>query len=154
MTQVPFSYFHHLNTEGGLSQANNSFVYHDSRGFVWISSIDGLNRFDGLTVKVYRSSFNNPRAMLGQNIQSPFFEDTNGDLWFCTYEAVNCYRRKTDDFEHWQVLNTATGDIVREDYTAFYFKNNQFWLRIGDKDKGLCVGYKNRKEYTSRTIIR
>jgi ligand-binding sensor domain-containing protein/two-component sensor histidine kinase len=134
--QAPLSYFHYLTTEGGLSQGNNSFVFQDSRGFVWLSSIDGLNRFDGLSVKVYRPNPNNKRALFGQNMQSPFFENANGDVWFCTYEAINCYHRKTDDFEHWQVPDALTGDTIREDYTAFFLQNGRLWLRLGDGDKG------------------
>jgi hypothetical protein len=34
---------HHLNSERGLSQSTNSFIYRDTRGFVWVSSLDGLN---------------------------------------------------------------------------------------------------------------
>jgi len=131
------SFFHHLTPAQGLSQVNNAYVYHDSRGFVWVSSIDGLNRFDGLTVRVYRPNSNNPRSMRGQNVISPIFEDPNGDLWFCTYEAINCYRRKSDDFDNWQLVHPGSGDTIREDYYAFHLDpSGQLWLRLGDGDNG------------------
>ncbi|MDX1942152.1 MAG: hypothetical protein SFU99_16430, partial [Saprospiraceae bacterium] len=39
-------YFHHINAEreGELSQTGNFFVFKDSRGFLWVSSTNGLNR--------------------------------------------------------------------------------------------------------------
>ncbi|MBP8724895.1 MAG: hypothetical protein KBF37_09870 [Saprospiraceae bacterium] len=39
--------WYRLGVRQGLSQASNWYVYKDSRGFVWISSVNGLNRFDG-----------------------------------------------------------------------------------------------------------
>lgn len=123
-------FFHHLTPEQGLTQAINSFVYKDSRGFVWVSSIDGLNRYDGRSVKVYRPSSSHPNALHGNNMQSRFFEDAEGDLWFCTYEAVNRYRRRTDDFESFQLL-TETGDMLTEGYHIFHFDSSgKLWVRL------------------------
>jgi ligand-binding sensor domain-containing protein len=124
------NFFHHLTTEEGLSQAINSFVYKDSRGFVWASSIDGLNRYDGRSVKVYRPNLSNPNALRGNNMQSRFFETTEGDLWFCTYEAINRYRRRTDDFESFQLL-AETGDTLTEGYHIFHFDSSgKLWVSL------------------------
>ncbi|MBV6442582.1 MAG: hypothetical protein EPGJADBJ_04300 [Saprospiraceae bacterium] len=126
-------FFHRLTPEQGLSQAINSFVYKDSRGFVWISSIDGLNRFDGRTVKVYRPSSSNPHALGGNNIQSRFYETADGDLWFCTYEAIHRYRRRTDDFEVFQLQN-ENGDTITEGYYIFHRDPaEKLWIRLNGK---------------------
>ena len=54
-------------------------------------------------------------------------------FWFGTYEAVNCYRRRTDDFEHWQIPKPGSGDTIREDYYAFHLdRKGQLWLRLND----------------------
>ncbi len=130
-------FFHHVTLADGLSEATNAYVYRDSRGFVWVSSVDGLNRFDGLTVRVYRPHAQKPRTMFGQNVLSPFFEDAAGNIWFCTYEALNCYRRRSDDFEHWQLTDPSTGDTIREDYYAFFLESSgQLWLHLGYGEKG------------------
>ncbi len=132
----PFpSFFHRLTPEQGLSQAVNSFVLHDSRGFVWVSSIDGLNRYDGHSVRVYRPNPQNSHAMVGKNMQSQFFEAPNGDLWFCTYEAVNCYRRRTDDFAVFRIHNAA-GQVLEKGYYAFHFdRAGRLWLRAGEEEE-------------------
>jgi ligand-binding sensor domain-containing protein len=36
----------YLTTDNGLSQAINYSVLKDSKDFVWLTSYDGLNRFD------------------------------------------------------------------------------------------------------------
>lgn len=129
--------FHHLTTAEGLSQASNAYVYRDSRGFVWISSIDGLNRFDGLEVRKYRPRKNDPKSIVGQLVNSNFFEDKNGNIWFCTYQAINRYNRQTDDFDSWLIVDRITKDTLREDYIAFYLDTqDQLWIQIGDNDRG------------------
>ena len=141
-------FFHHLTAAEGLSESTNANLYRDSRGFVWVSSVDGLNRFDGLTVRVYRPHAQKPRTMFGQNVLSPFFEDAEGNIWFCTYEAINCYRRRSDDFEHWQLADPTTGDTIREDYYAFFLeRSGRLWLHLGDKEKGYiyCFNTKSKQ---------
>ena len=87
-------------------QSNLFDVYQDRRGFVWISSGNGLNRFDGTTVTRY---FPNPKdscAIVGENIQSTFFEEDSSALWFTTTQAINRYDWKMDCF-HTTLLRMA-----------------------------------------------
>ncbi|MCP4348121.1 MAG: hypothetical protein GY795_21675, partial [Desulfobacterales bacterium] len=44
--------FDHLTTENGLSNDNVWGMAQDSYGFMWFGTFDGLNRYDGSTVKV------------------------------------------------------------------------------------------------------
>jgi ligand-binding sensor domain-containing protein len=134
--QVERLSFHHLTPDGGLSQASNDFVYKDSKGFVWLSSLDGLNRFDGKEVKVYKSISGDSTSLLGNIITSSFFEDQQTNLWFTTYEGIHCYIREKDHFQHVQLKN-GVGDLLTEDYRAIYLDpENQLWLRIGTGEKG------------------
>jgi signal transduction histidine kinase/ligand-binding sensor domain-containing protein len=123
---------HHLNSERGLSQSTNSFIYRDTRGFVWVSSLDGLNCFNGHNVRVYRPDSHNPRAIKGRNIQSPFFEDANGDIWFTTERALNCYRSNLGDFDHYVLPKSPRVDenIL---HAAYYFEQKRWlWVSAGD----------------------
>ncbi|MCC6412776.1 MAG: ATP-binding protein [Saprospiraceae bacterium] len=128
----PNLHFNHLSTANGLSQNINAFIHKDRQGFVWISSTDGLNRFDGQTVRVYRPQAGNPRSLVGNNMQSPFFEDEQGNLWFGTDGAINCYHFDTDDFSSFQVeLDTTV-------FTGSYYilhrdKKGRFWTRLDNE---------------------
>jgi two-component sensor histidine kinase len=123
-------YYHELNSQNKLSQTVNEFVFQDSRGFVWISSIDGLNRFDGQNVEVYKPD-KSSYSILGQNIQSNFFEDKLGNIWFSTYEAINCFRPNSNDFSHFQI--ERDGKKVNTDYHVFHLEKNssKLWVKIG-----------------------
>ncbi|MFN0213257.1 MAG: two-component regulator propeller domain-containing protein [Saprospiraceae bacterium] len=125
--------FHGLTTKEGLSQSTNAFINQDSYGFVWISSLDGVNRYDGRRVSVYNSDLNTPNSLYGANIQSNFFEDGRGDLWFSTDMGINRYRRQTGDFDHYFVQHDQR---VYKDtaYHAIYLDSatSQLWVNAAD----------------------
>ncbi len=46
--------FEHLSADEGLSQVGVMDVLQDRRGYIWLATEDGLNRYDGTSFKVYR----------------------------------------------------------------------------------------------------
>jgi ligand-binding sensor domain-containing protein len=107
--------FNTLTLQSGLSTSDNSFVYKDTKGLVWISSTDGLNCYNGVDIKVYRPNTNDSRSMIGENIQSRFIEDKNTDIWFTTWNGINRYIREEDSFTHYQ-FKDHRGYAVKDDY--------------------------------------
>lgn len=121
--------FNKLTLEDGLTgDKHNNYIYQDSRGFVWISSIDGLNRFDGMKIKTYGID----SGMKDAIIHSNFFEDDIGNIWFSTYEAVNCYNARLDTFYHYQVINNDS-EMITQNYRVFHLnlKEKKLWLLAG-----------------------
>ena len=129
--------FQKLTLGDGLTDdRNNGFIYQDSKGFTWISSIDGLNRFDGTHVKTYRFE----SGMLGKNIQSNFYEDKKSNIWFSTFEAINCYVRQEDSIRTYKVLDSL-GTQISEGYKVFHLdtSKNRLWLKAGKQIFGLNI---------------
>lgn len=58
----------------------------DKRGFIWIGTDDGLNRFDGNNFTIYRNNPVNPNSVSG-NIITALFEDEEGVLWIATADG-------------------------------------------------------------------
>src|SRR3954471_8905170 len=54
--QTPFS-FRKIGIDDGLSQSSIVDIATDSLGFMWFATQDGLNRFDGKEVVIYRKTF-------------------------------------------------------------------------------------------------
>jgi signal transduction histidine kinase/ligand-binding sensor domain-containing protein len=130
--QTTLSYAHWLTQNEGLLESTNAFIYKDRSGFVWISSLDGLQRYDGREVKYFRTDPLNSKSVYGNNIQSPFFENKQGDIWFVTEDAINCYRRKKGYFEHYFINREAIPNS-REQYYAFHLEQDRFlWVRADD----------------------
>lgn len=122
-----FAHFNFLLPNHGLSETTNNFLYRDTRGFLWISSMDGPNRFDGKAVRVYRSD----STGIGNNVQSEFFEDSEGNLWFSVYEAVVCYDLKKDALRYFQYGN------IKEDYYVVALDSAMgLWVRLGGASNG------------------
>lgn len=122
--------FEHLTKDIGLTESGyNSFVKRDSRGFIWISSLDGLNRFDGQNIRTYRAHHGKQGRLLGDRIQSSFFEDKDGNLWFTTKEALNCYVRSQDTIRSIQL------EGYDNSYHLFHLEksHSRLWLAIENK---------------------
>jgi ligand-binding sensor domain-containing protein len=45
--------FDHLNFSSGLSFNIVTSIIKNKQGFIWIATIDGLNRYDGINFKIY-----------------------------------------------------------------------------------------------------
>ena len=82
-------HFRHLGVENGLSQGSVYHILKDSRGFMWLGTQDGINRFDGKNVDVYLSGASGQST----NIQG-IAEDTSGNLWIGSHQGLYKYIRK------------------------------------------------------------
>lgn len=58
----------------------------DKRGFIWIGTDDGLNRYDGNRFQVFRHEPANPASISG-NIITAILEDKNEVLWIATADG-------------------------------------------------------------------
>jgi len=102
--------FEHIGTESGLSQSNIICMLHDSRGFMWFGTRDGLNKYDGYSFTIYKNIPTDPRS-ISNNFITAIAEDTNGDLWIATWGGgVNRYDRAKDRFVRYKV-NPSTNFI-------------------------------------------
>lgn len=68
--------------------------------------------------------------MYGNNIQSSFFEDSTGRVWFTTYEALNWYIPQIDDLDYIFMVSLK-GDTLKENYQAFHLEGNNLYLKAG-----------------------
>ncbi len=123
---------HKLGSENGIPEVQYiMFAGKDCDGFLWIGTVEGLVRFDGINVKVY-NTINS--GLADNNIQSDFFEDVSGDVWFTTVKALNRYRRKEDNIESFQ-FKDENNVLLQKDYRLFYLqpKSNSLWLKVGNR---------------------
>src|SRR6478672_6617796 len=47
--------FEHLNATDGLSYNKVQCILQDKQGYIWFGTINGLNRYDGYTFKVFKN---------------------------------------------------------------------------------------------------
>jgi ligand-binding sensor domain-containing protein len=88
-----------FTTDNGLSHNYVQHITQDKTGFLWISTWDGINRFDGYEFKNYYHKPNDPTSV-------PFFVvdkavvDASNTVWaMCQQRPVVVYDRNTDCFK-------------------------------------------------------
>lgn len=91
--------FKHLDTKVGLSHNRILDVFQDRYGFIWIATIDGLNRYDGYEFLVLKH-VEDDSSSLSSNLVTSIAEDIYGNLWVGTEFGLNKYNRKQNSFEH------------------------------------------------------
>lgn len=68
-----------FTTDGELSNSLINKLYQDRNGFIWIATENGLNRYDGAKVTIYKHDPNDPHS-LSHNYVRTLFEDAKGRL--------------------------------------------------------------------------
>lgn len=99
LTASPWPY-QHVNKKDGLSNSAITAIYMDRNDYVWFGSWDGLNRYDGTSIKVYKpDSFK--KGTISNNIIRKILEDKYGNLWIVTHMGINRYYPDEDSFKHY-----------------------------------------------------
>ena len=86
--------FENIGVNDGLSQSSVYSIYQDKKGFMWFGTADGLNRYDGENIRVYKIS---DKKIANSNfIHGNISEDSGGKIWFCNETGLFCYDALTD----------------------------------------------------------
>ena len=86
--------FTYLGLKEGLSQASVKCISQDFRGFIWVGTADGLNRYDGYTFNIYRNSPENYYSVSGNDITFVYENPFDSLMWVGTQDAgLNLYDR-------------------------------------------------------------
>lgn len=86
MAQPPVLYFKRLNRENGLSNNKVNCILQDKRGFTWIGTDDGLNRYDGNNFYIFKNKPGDSSSLSGNTITG-LYEDKKGILWIATADG-------------------------------------------------------------------
>lgn len=90
-------YFKHLTIEDGLSQNSVLSILQDQKGFMWFGTKDGLNRYDGNSIKIYKHDDKDPSS-LGNNFVWKIYEHSDGNIWVGTDRGIYILDKKTETF--------------------------------------------------------
>ena len=119
-----------LTVDNGLSQSMVYSIIQDSRGFMWFGTQDGLNRYDGTSVKVFKHS---PYKKFSPGCDRYLcsFEFDNNTLWFGTVQGVYMYNISLDRFSKLiyrdvdnGLCNASIRNIIRD-------RSGNIWI-VGD----------------------
>lgn len=118
------AHIEHLTTANGLSNNTVRYIYQDSKGFIWFSTLNGLNRYDGNTFRTFLPGDVPGELSLADGRVKSIDEDSHGFLWISTSAGrFSCYDLKRDCF----VDFTGCGE-QEEEYGYITILENEVWL--------------------------
>ncbi len=112
-------------TKDGLSNFTVLAITEDQQGFIWFGTRDGLNRFDGEEVRVFKHDSQNSRS-LGNNYINTLLTDEKEVLWVGTNDGLYRFDHKYEDFERIEFPNPS--DDVPLQILAIHNFNDLLWL--------------------------
>lgn len=97
LQSLPQPSFLHIGTDEGLSQLSVLTIEEDSNGFIWVGTGDGLNKFEGDRVNIYRHTYQDSTSIADDEIYT--IESTaDGSIMVCTKRGISQYIPERDCF--------------------------------------------------------
>jgi len=125
--------FEHFNTTRGLSQNTVSTILCDSKGFLWLGTNSGLNRFDGTNFRVFVNEEQGVQHFTHNRVIK-IWEDAQGFIWFETHDGHYHY------FDPVSETFTTLADFFSEEEIsqAFYsdflqYSKDEVWISTLNK---------------------
>ena len=108
----------------GLASSTVRHFMQDSKGFIWMGTFNGLNRYDGNAFITYSPSLDNSLSLADRKVYN-VEEDRNGFLWiYLITEQHSCYDLKSASF----VDFTGCGEYLQKYGGRMFASNGNTWL--------------------------
>ncbi|MBD2699011.1 response regulator [Spirosoma sp. BT702] len=99
-----------LTISDGLSQGMIYDLKQDQKGFIWIATKDGLNRYDGHNFTVFTHDPYNEYSLSDNNC-SALLVDSRGWLWVGTLnQGLNLFNTRTQRFYHLDIRDQTSAN--------------------------------------------
>lgn len=132
-------YFKTMDIRNGLSQNTVYQILQDRKGFMWFGTKDGLNRYDGLSYRVYKKE----NSGLGKNFITALYEDHEGNIWIGTDGGVFIYNPVLDSFTAFN--QTSDKGTVIKDFVTMIGSDEYDNIWISVENQGLfCYNHEKR----------
>ena len=122
-------YFKNLSIRNGLSQNTVNAILQDRKGFMWLGTKDGLNRYDGLSFRKFKHDAANPRS-IGNSFITSLYEDFNGNIWVGTDAGVYIYYPEKEAFEEFDCQSLEKTRIDRSVSMIAGDKQGRVWIAV------------------------
>ena len=119
-------------TQDGLAHWAIKAILQDHKGFLWIGTENGLNKFDGYTFHSFRHDPEDTTSLSDDWITA-LGQDRSGTLWAGTINGLNRFDRPSETFERYYHNSTDSNTISTNDIVSL----------LGDRAGAMWVGTGN-----------
>lgn len=134
-----FPFVHINRSNSGISYDGISEIFQDSRGFLWIGTFKGLNRYDGERFTVYDKDALGVASDFVHSIE----EDGDGNVWVGTDRGVVVYDNRNDSFIPFDIVSDK-GTQIDNKVNNIKFKNGKVWLTVNHQGM-FCYDIRTRQ---------
>lgn len=134
--EAPSLRFENIGLEDGLSQGTVYDIMQDKEGYIWLTTQDGLHRYDGYEFKVFTSIPFDSTSLSSSFVRS-ISEGSNGYLWVTTERGLDRMDKTTGKAKHY-AYDPADSTSLSSNFTfdVLQSKNGDLWVST---NKGLNV---------------
>jgi len=112
----------------GLSHHTVNCIFQDEKGFLWLGTINGLNKYDGYSYQVFQAKENSENALSNNYINS-INQDAKENLWVGTKYGLNLYVEERKQFETYLPNSDDPNSISNPNVEIIYKdKKNRMWV--------------------------
>jgi len=144
--------FTNYSINNGLSQSVVNCIFQDSKGYIWMGTQNGLNRFNGETFDIYTYNPIDSNSISNNWIYA-ISEDNDGNLWIGTKGGLNKYLVKQNKFKRITYQTDFTYDVTRYSYDNICLSNGKILINtppvisIYDPEKESFTNFQSKLEY-------
>lgn len=147
-----------LTTEQGLSFRRVISIEQDANGFMWFTTNQGINRYDGYHFKVYDSYKNNPNFIEEDKITGNTLYDKKQNLfWYLANDKLFALQLATDSVISYNETHNIKGKVLRIHQTAdggIWIVTDDYWTTQNESPKQYLQKLSDRKFVVKASISR
>jgi ligand-binding sensor domain-containing protein len=128
--------FQHFGTSEGLSEGRVTCLLQDSKGFLWIGTFNGLNKYDGYNFKHFYATPHDTSGLQG-NVITALCEDSAHTIWVGTRRGgLYTIDRRTNHFHRYS-HDTLSRRSLSSDDIAGLLCDSKGRLWVATSENGL-----------------
>jgi len=139
--------FEHLTHVHGIDISSALYIFQDSSGYLWFDNVQGLCRYNGYSIKVFRHD-SETNTSLSNNSVSAIYEDRFGVLWIGTRDGLNIYHPDTETFTTYKHDPSDPDSLSNYTVRSIYEdRSGTLWVGTNDGLNKFCRNTENFTHY-------
>ncbi|HKL08010.1 MAG TPA: two-component regulator propeller domain-containing protein [Bacteroidales bacterium] len=119
----------HFTIEDGMSQTSVQCLMQDRKGFLWIGTQDGLNKYDGYTFTRFKHDPTDTTTISNNYIHC-IYEDSDDNIWVGTNYGLNKFDAEKQTFFRYLNNDSSQNTIPEDEVYSIYQDNSGFiWIK-------------------------
>ncbi|MEP1487522.1 MAG: two-component regulator propeller domain-containing protein [Algibacter sp.] len=139
--------FEHYNDNDGLSHNSVRQIVQDKKGFLWLGTFSGLNRFDGYQFKSYMSSATTKNRLHNDDITVLELDESLNNLWIGTRKGLTLFKLDTHKFITYLPEKDNPNSLPDEEIRSVHVDEfSRIW--VGTKSSGLYLFFPDENRFS------